>query len=334
MFNRLNRVITSALEAVKVELNTTANTFGYNGSMTVILPDGEDPNTIVFHWEQIAGTAVTFTSPLNEQTITFTAPDLVRKKFKVCTNYGSNVEQCAIAEFLHFPNEIIDRSSRDTFINVKKTNSISVEDVLPAYKQNGFVSIDPTNTNYATKSYSNISATADSYTIIKTTGSLSSEIVASITNSQLWEKITGTWTLIKDINYYVDSFNNVAITSNTYKIVYKYNLRGLSTSVTLPVAVDIHKGFSDRLEKSVGRSTYIGITNYLQLTQTSTSINISSTISNNNNRETYIKLNNYTQTIQTSTLLTSESTVSKLGRSTYAGIDNYSQSLQTSTGAT
>ena len=89
------------IHAVPVSVGDGAAIFHYDGQLVGEFYNIKDDTVI--QWSQVSGVPVTFTSPLNEETITFTSNDLDKKVFKCCTNPGTDAELCALAEFYHFP---------------------------------------------------------------------------------------------------------------------------------------------------------------------------------------------------------------------------------------
>jgi hypothetical protein len=334
IINRLSRVGGNNLQAVAITLESQFNTFVASGEMTAVLPNGEDPSNVNIVWEQIGGSAVTYTTPTDGISIGFTTSDLIRKTFKVYTNKGSTVEQSAIADFLHFPldKQVVNNANRD-LITLVQTNSINASNLLPAYKQNGLIAVDPTSPNYSISSHGLLASTPDSLTYIITDGTMSNDVIPYVHTSEVWERITGVWTLQYSTSNYIRNFaDKVTVTNNEFKIVYKYNLRGYENSVTLLVDQKYWQGFSDRSNVNLNNDL-ISINNYQNRLQTSTSFSAADTSAINANSD-MIVLTNYNSNLQTSTRFSSADTSGLPNNNDMLVINNYVQSLQTSTGAT
>jgi hypothetical protein len=330
---RIHRVISTSIETLPIELNTGSNLFVYSGSMTAVIQGELGNNSIT--WEQVEGDPVTYTSSLDGLTITFTTTDLNRKVFKVYTNKGTPLEQSAIAEFVHFPVERILTGDREDLLNVRQTNTIRASDLLPAYKQNGFISIDPNSPNYAVSSYGSLTDSADSFTGLIVEGRLSDDVIPFVITSEVWEKINGAWTLRFDSEGYLKDFSSkVPVTENAFKIVYTVNLRGYKTNVDLLVDSGYRKGFSNRITID-NRSDLIGINNYSVVLQTKRAFTCTDLLIADEYRDNLLSIDGYTAVLQTKRAFAVDNDlVVNVDREDIISFSDYTAVLQTSTGVT
>jgi hypothetical protein len=330
---RIHKVISSSIETLPIELNTGSNLFVYSGSMTAVIQGELGNNSIT--WEQIDGEPVTYTSSTDGLTITFTTTDLNRKVFKVYTNKGTPLEQSAIAEFVHFPVERILIGDREDLLNVKQTNTIRASDLLPAYKQNGLISIDPNLSNYAVSSYGSLADSADSFTGLIVEGRLPNDVIPFIKTSEVWEKVSGSWTLrFNSVGYLKDFSGKVPVTENEFKIVYTVNLRGYKANVDLLVDSKYGKGFSNRISID-DRSDLIGINNYSAVLQTKRAFTCIDPVISNKHRDDLLSIDGYTAVLQTRrAFAVSDDLVASADRENIISFSDYTAVLQTSTGVT
>lgn len=81
---KLNRLTKGLIQVIPVVVPDVGAILSGSGSMTAYFPNGQTTPPLI--WEQVSGVPVTFTSSLDEPTITFTSNDLNAKEFKCTTN--------------------------------------------------------------------------------------------------------------------------------------------------------------------------------------------------------------------------------------------------------
>jgi len=108
---KLGLVVKLHLVAVPVRVPDKFDVLALSGTMEAIITGSPSTNVI---WEQLEGTPVTFTTPLNQLSIGFTTTDYEYKLFKCTTNPNTDVERSAVGHFYHYPVDTL---------NIQRTSS-------------------------------------------------------------------------------------------------------------------------------------------------------------------------------------------------------------------
>lgn len=247
---RLN-VIDPGLEWIGIELEDNRSLFVQSGSMQAILQGG-DPSTPVT-WTQISGVAVTVTSGVNDQLLTFTTSELGKKRFKVCVNVGSAFEECAEADFYHFPIEYLYPSNR--FLNsnmVQNWMPTSALMSLRGYASIGALTNFNVNVPHIVKNITQIKpGQYDRWTDFTVTGLGSINLNAiKKTRIEIYNIATSMWVLWKEYSKAVTQFSGVdGLTGKSIRVVYSIAYYGIFTEII----VGDDTAIQDMAETSGGR---------------------------------------------------------------------------------
>lgn len=178
---KLNRLTKGLIEPIPIIVPDGYSILSGDGSMTAIFPNGQTTPPLL--WEQVSGVPVTFTSPLDEPTITFTSTDLAFKEFK-CTTYPTDpiAARFDIGKFFSYP------------LDTENTNpTLPIDTVLveaPDYSLN----IVPGVGNPILGSYSNVSPykAPDLWTSIGVT------VIGELTRLKLYYSEGGSFLVLHD----------------------------------------------------------------------------------------------------------------------------------------
>ena len=325
---RLNNVLISPINPVVIAVGTNFGIFEYFGSMTATLPNGGDPPIL---WEQIGGTPVVFTSPIDGLHITFTTSDLEAKTFKVCTNPGTSSEYCATAEFVHFPVDVL---PTQTFNEIHSINvPVSVElAAINSRPINGMIRnnhLDPQESGLANiPTYTNFGSSDDFTEFYVSDKNLKEDIIKS---TRLYEFVASAWVLRNSYPGFIRGLRCVNYTGGAVKVEIDIEDMGYANTLTRNISYTAPlKGYSERLPSNYNNRTTTSISGYSVQLSTVTVIPI--TDYPVPQAHDIHSISAYTVNLQSVVAMNTQESFKAPTTNVVASTTNYDKLLQTSTG--
>ena len=288
-------------------------------------------------WEQISGDAVTFTSPLTVNPVTFTSASLSAKVFRCYTNFGTSYQRFDDGTFFHFPLEYFppDPNMFHSGGSIPSIASTSV--ALMADRAIGNLGYEGTPVSpaiYKVGRMRIVTSSEDIYTEYKVIGD-SVGIINGTYKTEFMFLDNGTWTVLETHNKFVDTFIGYpALEGKDKKVVYSVYSYGQQGTVEAT--------FQDLATTAINGVEYVGKpTSKLRggLANYKASLSFYSVLSYTDTQKMYGKpLSsggiNYGEDHSSYSVLTRQETQKVLPFNLNSSVHDFDYVLQTSTGVT